>query len=296
MPKPPVVIGEVLFDHFTDGKRVLGGAPFNVAWNLCGLGTACLFLSAVGDDAEASEIRSGMKAWSMMLDGLQTNDHSTGKVQVQFVGGQPSYEIIHPVAFDFIQPPSQSSDLEINSSNHSLLYTGSLAFRSEVSRDTITELIQTSGLPRFVDINIREPWFEEDWLDTLIVGATWVKLSDEELVRLTSLTNCDDLDSIQSGVQQFRERYELENLLVTAGGHGAYYFKKDGQLIHAPAPKPKQIADTVGAGDSFAAATIAGILAEDKIETALQNAVAHASRVCELAGATTDDKSFYRLG
>lgn len=29
------ICGEVLFDHFPDGSRILGGAPFNVASGIC---------------------------------------------------------------------------------------------------------------------------------------------------------------------------------------------------------------------------------------------------------------------
>jgi sugar/nucleoside kinase (ribokinase family) len=57
----PCIFGEVLFDHFPDGKRVLGGAPFNVAWHLQAFGEAPRFISRVGDDAEGDEIRTAMR-------------------------------------------------------------------------------------------------------------------------------------------------------------------------------------------------------------------------------------------
>ena len=57
------IFGEVLFDHFADGKRVLGGAPFNVAWHLQAFGEAPHFISRVGDDAEGDEIQAAMRDW-----------------------------------------------------------------------------------------------------------------------------------------------------------------------------------------------------------------------------------------
>lgn len=55
-PKPLIhVFGEVLFDCFPDGRRVLGGAPFNVAWNLQAFGLAPQFISRVGDDLDGKE-------------------------------------------------------------------------------------------------------------------------------------------------------------------------------------------------------------------------------------------------
>ena len=68
----PVVFGEVLFDCFPDGKTVLGGAPFNVAWHLQGLGLQPLFVSAVGNDAQGEEVRRTMQSWGMATTGLQT--------------------------------------------------------------------------------------------------------------------------------------------------------------------------------------------------------------------------------
>ena len=53
----PCIFGEVLYDHFPDGSRVLGGAPFNVAWHLQAFGLAPRFISRVGDDAEGRKLR-----------------------------------------------------------------------------------------------------------------------------------------------------------------------------------------------------------------------------------------------
>ena len=67
------VFGEVLFDHFPDGSKVLGGAPFNVAWHLQAFGLSPRFISRVGDDEDGEQIKSAMQAWGMSLSGLQTD-------------------------------------------------------------------------------------------------------------------------------------------------------------------------------------------------------------------------------
>ncbi len=59
------IFGEVLLDHFPDGKRVLGGAPFNVAWHLQAFGQSPGFISRVGDDAEGETVRTAMSDWGM---------------------------------------------------------------------------------------------------------------------------------------------------------------------------------------------------------------------------------------
>ena len=100
------IFGEVLFDHFPDGRRVLGGAPFNVAWNLCALGADPLLISRVGTDGNALSVRSAMQVWGMSMAGLQSGPEApTGLVQVTFADGEPAYEIVHPAAWDAIAPP-----------------------------------------------------------------------------------------------------------------------------------------------------------------------------------------------
>ncbi|MCG8450373.1 MAG: PfkB family carbohydrate kinase, partial [Pirellulales bacterium] len=70
----PLIVGEVLFDHFPDGRRILGGAPFNVAWNLQRLGLPPSFCSAVGEDDEGREIIEEMKLGELDVTGLQVTE------------------------------------------------------------------------------------------------------------------------------------------------------------------------------------------------------------------------------
>jgi fructokinase len=85
------IFGEVLFDHFPDGTRVLGGAPFNVAWHLQAFGQSPLLISRVGSDPEGTQVRAAMRDWSLSSSGLQTDTvHPTGKVTVAFQDGEPT--------------------------------------------------------------------------------------------------------------------------------------------------------------------------------------------------------------
>lgn len=284
---PVLIAGEVLFDHFPDGATVLGGAPLNVAWNLRGLGVESVLLSAVGDDREGKQVLETMSQWEMDTRGLQTNAHPTGRVSVSLNDGQPSYEIVQKVAFDFIESP----DFDVSVDSFSLLGLGSLAYRSERSRRTITDLIRISELPRFVDVNIRDPFFDPDWLDVLIGGARWVKLSEEELTRLSGIA-CRSKTDVSTACQSLRQRYSIDTFFVTFGSQGAYAVEPD-RIVHAPTPKLQRVVDTVGAGDAFAAATIAGLIRQQSIDSILGNAVRFAAKVCGINGATTNDKSFF---
>ncbi|TWU41163.1 2-dehydro-3-deoxygluconokinase [Novipirellula aureliae] len=285
---PPLVIGEVLFDQFGDGRSVLGGAPFNVAWNLQGFGYRPQFVSAIGDDEVGKQVLDRMHGWEMDTDGVQTReDQPTGTVQVTVRGGQPSYEIVYPRAYDFIEPP-----LLEGSGPFSLLYHGTLALRGERSRETIKQLAQTSTIPRFVDVNIREPWFDTAWLTELIPGSKYVKLNDEELGKISEMP-VSDSSQVEAAVKAFRHQYGGEIYFITCGSQGAYAVT-DQTITFAPAPKPEVMVDTVGAGDGFAAAAIHGVLQGLSYQEILDRAVTFAARVCGMQGATTIDKSIYQ--
>lgn len=286
----PLIIGEVLFDEFDDGRSVLGGAPFNVAWNLLGLGLQPTLLSAVGDDANGRRIRERMAAWKMDLRGLQiAAGNQTGTVKVTLAQEQPSYDIVFPCAYDFIDPPPFADSLH----QFSMLYHGSLAWRGERSRATIARLLADSSLPRFVDINIREPWFDRAWLAKLLTGAEYVKLNDEELSALTGLP-CSTVDQVGAAVAKLGDDFGAAVYIVTCGSRGAYAVTGDA-ITFAAAAQPESMVDTVGAGDAFAAATIDGLLRGLSYQQVLDRAVIFAARICGIRGATTTEAAVYRM-
>ncbi len=303
----PLIIGEVLLDHFPDGRHVLGGAPFNVAWNLQGMGRHPTFVSAVGDDAEGQQIRAHMATWGMELKGLQTSkDYKTGVVQVTLQGGQPSYEIVFPCAYDDIDCIAVASESDAPSmgghSNSatgrvlappSLLYHGSLAWRGQRTREAITQLIRSPHGLRFVDVNIRQPWFDHEWLSELLCGADFIKLNDEELAEISGLP-CGTTDAVNRAVEKLCSQYGSAVYFITSGAQGAYAVTAT-QTWFAAAPQPASMMDTVGAGDGFAAAVIDGILTGLPYPTILDRAVRFAARICELRGATSTDASIYQL-
>ena len=128
-----IVFGEVLFDRFPDGASVLGGAPFNVAWNLHAFGLAPLFISRVGDDSLGQTVRSTMKEWGMNTSFLQLDHaHPTGTVDVSIENNEPSFDIVNDRAYDFIDYKSIGQLPE-----DGILYHGSLALRNRVSAGTL---------------------------------------------------------------------------------------------------------------------------------------------------------------
>ncbi len=279
------IFGEVLFDHFPDGSRVLGGAPFNVAWHLQAFGLSPRFISRIGDDAEGREIAALMGAWGMSREGLQTDhDHPTGSVRVLIEDGEPHYDIVADSAYDFI-------DASLLDEQHSqgILYHGSLALRNPIARAALQSLKARHRGKIFVDVNLRPPWWQRDLLVSLLHDAEWVKLNEVELVEL-----CPDGSDLENTMQAFCAQYDLETLVVTRGEQGAIACDRERHFVSVKPQTNVEVVDTVGAGDAFAAVLLMGLNEQWPLETTLERAQAFASALVGRRGATVSDREFYR--
>ncbi len=280
-----VSFGEVLYDVFPNGKRVLGGAPFNVAWGLKGFGHDPLLLSAVGADLLGRQVRDGMSDWQLSVEGLQVDPSlATGEVYVTIENDEPSYEIGTPRAWDSIQVTGVVA--------RRIIYHGSLATRSAVSEASLRALIECSPATRFFDVNLRAPYYEMKSLRQWMRGANWLKLNIDELAIVLG----DRSVTFQNGdkyVERLIDDFEIENVLLTGGAQGALIQGACGYARCSPAPTPQPFVDAVGAGDLFTAYTIHGILSNMSVEQIVTSASAFAAKVCGVPGATSGRKSFY---
>ncbi len=287
----PVIFGEVLFDVFPGGHRVLGGAPFNVAWHLRGFGESPLFLSRIGRDEAGTEIRALMDDWGLDVGGLQEDpEHPTGRVQITLREGQPSYHILPEQAYDFMDAEPALAAMEQARGN--LLCHGSLAARHPTSRASLLSLKRKSALPVFVDINLRSPWWDMDTLNNLLEGVAWLKLNDEELEHLSG-QHLGNPAHLERAARDFKARRQLSTLVLTRGAQGALLVEDSRVEYGEPAPVNKLV-DTVGAGDAFTAVSILGLLRGWSLPTRLQRALEFAAAVCGLQGATTRDMALYQ--
>jgi len=297
MEHPPCLFGEVLFDVFPDGREVLGGAPFNVAWHLQGFGLKPLLISRVGADAAGDQIRQSMAAWGMRLDGLQIDPiRPTGRVIVSFIKGEPSFDIVPGSAWDFIAARG------LPAVEPGILYHGSLASRAPVAAATLKRLVKQFRNPgegwmkanaaakRFVDVNLRDPWWRAEEVGRLLAGADWAKLNQEELARLSDGKGGR---ALEDQAEAFRARQGLDGLLVTLGAAGALGLNASGEAVRVR-PEAVPLVDAVGAGDAFAAVAILGLYRNWPLATTLERAQGFASRIVQTRGATIQDPALYR--
>lgn len=286
-----MIFGEVLFDHFSDGSRVLGGAPFNVAWHLRGFGANPLVLSAVGDDEEGAEVLERMTSWDLMTHGVQVDPaHPTGHVKASVVNGENRFEIAPDQAWDFIQTgPALAATAEERAG---LLYHGTLALRGEDSWNTARALQRETKAPSFVDINLRAPWWTREKLDWCLSRSNWVKLNDTELAELTSKPT-ESFEECRDAAMVLARRHTIQGLIVTRGGRGALSVLGGEHAFEATPARVDSIVDTVGAGDAFSSVVCLGLLQEWNHQITLDRAAAFAADLCRIRGATTTDFELY---
>jgi fructokinase len=290
-PASPLIFGEVLFDCFPDGAAVLGGAPFNVAWHLHGMGLAPLMISAVGKDEHGKQVLNKMQEWGMDTSALQTSEtYPTGQVTVNFNHGEPSYEIVPDQAYDHVAFEPLANALQ--NREHALLYHGTLVLRTEHTKRHIAALINDHDLPVFVDVNLRSPWWREQDVKETIARAKWVKLNQDELA-MVSGKNTEGEAQLHTAAEVLFKNHNMELLIVTLGKNGALCLHNEGFIQGNPVPV-KNLVDTVGAGDSFSAVMIAGILQQWPLQQTLDKALAFASAVCQMRGATTSNRQLYK--
>ncbi|WP_035247977.1 carbohydrate kinase family protein [Desulfogranum mediterraneum] len=283
-PSGPLIFGEVLFDCFPDGAEVLGGAPFNVAWHLQSFGAAPLLVSRVGDDERGRRIIQAMNDQGMDRGALQLDrQRATGTVEIHLQQGQPSYTISLDQAFGWIEvEPAQLPR------RAALIYHGSLALWHPESRQALSRLRDHCAAPLFIDVNLRPPWWERAAVLSLLEGASWVKLNDEELEQLQPQPGSD-----QDRVQRLLKRYRLQGVILTRGEQGARLFLADGRQLEVKPAGELPVVDTVGAGDGFSAVCILGLLRGWPPELMLERAQEFASVLIAQQGATIADPGLY---
>ena len=285
----PLIFGEILYDQFTD-SQVLGGAPFNVAWHLQGLGLRPKIVSRIGKDVLGDQILQEIHAWQLDDSYIQRDEkHATGTVKITLDHGQPTFNITEDVAYDHISPENILSSILKNPP--SLVYHGSLAIRQPTSRNTLLELREKLGCPVFVDINMRAPWWDSTMIDEILPGTNWLKLNEQELQIITDHKTNEESE-LSVSAQKLLKKYQLDAIIVTLGERGAFIVDAS-DYYHSEPVQVTNLVDAVGAGDGFSAVSIAGLLQGWEYPLILNRATAFAAQICQQRGAINTDKEFY---
>ncbi len=280
----PVIvgIGEALWDVLPEGKKI-GGAPANFAYHVSQFGLDSLVISAIGKDKLGEEIIENFNEKELTYH-LPEVEYPTGTVQVEIDQvGVPQYNIKENVAWDNIP---FTKDLEKIAKHTRAVCFGSLAQRSVVSRNTILSFLDAmpkdDDVLKVFDINLRQGFYSKEIICESLRRCNILKINDEELVTVSRLKGYPGID-LQDKCWILLGKYNLKMLILTCGVNGSYVFTP-GNVSFQPTPKV-EVADTVGAGDSFTATFISSIIKGLPVEEAHKKAVQVSAYVCTQNGA-----------
>lgn len=248
-----LVIGEALVD-VVDGTPHPGGSPLNVAVGLARLGHAASFVGRFGrdefgdliarhlrDNGVRSLLPADAQPTSVALATLAPDGSAT--YQFELVWELPGLPQVLPAALRDAR----------------LLHTGSIATVLHPGAASVLAAIERA---RAEGVRVS---FDPNCRPSITPDAERARAAVEAFVALSDLVKASDEDlrwlypdrSVQESAQEWR-RLGPGLVVVTRGSQGAFAASAAG-LIAVPA-RPVAVADTVGAGDSFMAALIDGVL------------------------------------
>lgn len=280
MKRLVVGLGEVLWDMLPEGRKI-GGAPVNFAYHAGQFGIDTMAVSAIGNDKLGEDTIAEMNG-KHLNHIFPSVPYPTGSVQVSLdEKGVPAYAIKENVAWDNIP---FTNEIESVARSCRAVCFGSLAQRNAVSRNTIRKFIEStpSGCIRIFDINLRQNFYTSNVIHDSLELCNILKINDEEIMLVSRMFNYDS-SNIENVCRTIMEDFSLEMVILTCGTKGSYIFTKGG-VSFMPTPKVN-VADTVGAGDSFTGSFCAAILRGLPVAEAHKKAVEVSAYVCTQNGA-----------
>jgi fructokinase len=267
-PPRMICFGEILWDNLPTG-RMAGGAPMNVAYHLNRLGAESQMISRIGNDQPGKDLLNFSTTIGLPIALLQTDPvHATGEVIAQVMANhEVVYDILLDAAWDYIE---FSPTLQSLAASADAFVFGSLSARNTASRETLLQLLDAAKF-KVLDINLRAPHYDKEILALLLSKADLLKLNNDELTLLTSWFYQDGAPEAES-IRFLQQEFNLQAVMVTKGSDGASYYTAT--EVYSGQAYPVEVADTIGAGDSFLAAFLYKKLTGADIKATLDYALA----------------------
>ena len=246
-----ISFGEILWD-IIENKAHVGGAPFNLTAHLAKMGMSSYIISALGDDDLGYQAMDKVKSFNMNNSFISVlKNHPTGTVDVELTGaGIPTYIIHENTAWDNIILSKEKSK-ELFTKNWDVFCFGTLAQRTESNRKLLFDILENISVKHiFYDVNLRQEYYNKEWIETSLNKTTILKVNDEEAVFLSKQL-FDKILTEKQFVVELSKKYSINLVCITRGSEGVAVYH-NGQFDEIPSVKVK-VADTVGAGDSFSA-------------------------------------------
>lgn len=279
-----ICFGEVLWDVYLN-KIEIGGAPFNVYHRLHSFGLDVNFISSVGKDKLGNNVINYFQKNNLSTNFLNVDkNHQTGQVLITLKSGEPDYEILENVAWDYI--PFKNDYLK-DCNNFDCIVYGSLGIRNDVSYMTLKKLISLSTFKIF-DLNLRQNFYSKLKVNYLLNESDFLKINMEELLKLGSIFKFKYSDT-NSLIESIYFKFNLKFICVTNGSINSSIY--DGNnLFTVDSFKVKSI-DNLGAGDNFLACLINEFfIKKNSIKNSLKIASAYGALTTTKIGASPSIK------
>ena len=274
-------IGEILWDVLPDAEQ-LGGAPINFAYHVSALGAEAFAISTIGNDIRGENALKELQKRGVNTSYISVLEQfDTGYVTARVDGkGIATYEFPDDVAWDHltINPAAQLCAAELQA-----ICFGTLAQRSDSARLTIQNYLGTTSEKtiKVCDLNLRQNFYNRAIIETSLKICTVLKLNDDELTVISSLFLLSGTEHEQ--MEALRKHFDLQLVILTKGSNGSILIAKDGSSRHQGIAT--EVVDTIGAGDSFTAAVVTGLLHNKTLDEINDKANRLAAYVCGQPGA-----------
>ena len=287
-----VGLGEVLWDVFPDRKR-LGGAPANFAYHMSRQACDTYIVSAVGEDADGSEIEKKFERKGLSTKYLSRVPVPTGRVDIAVdASGVASYRFLENCAWDYLAFSEEAEKLACRTD---AVCFGTLAQRSARSRDAIYAFLNCipESAIRVFDVNLRQNFFSEEIVVGSLARASVLKVNEDEWRIVGGFCRAEISTPEIFFAAIFRRFPNLKIIVLTSGKSGSEVATRDGLRSRVFSDSSIEIVDTVGAGDAFTAGFISALLRGASVEKAHSHAARLAGFVCSRAGAMPDVPADY---
>lgn len=284
-------IGELLWDVLPDAEQ-LGGAPINFAYHVSALGAEAVAISTIGSDNRGEKALKELQNRGVNTSYISVLDQfDTGYVTARVDGkGVATYAFPDDVAWDHlaINPAAQQCAAKLKA-----ICFGTLAQRSESSRSSIQQYLGTTSEKtlKVYDLNLRQNFYNREIIENSLKMCTVLKLNDDELTVISSLFLLTGSEHEQ--MEALRKHFDLELVILTKGSNGSILIERGEISRHSGLAA--EVVDTIGAGDSFTAAVVIGLLSKKTLDEINEKANRLAAYVCSQPGAMPPVPQHYRF-
>jgi fructokinase len=284
----------------SDSQACLGGSIFNFCLAAQRQHMQALYLNALSGDIFGRQFAKVLGKEGVKLDAPSAREPTSIALVQLDAQGKATYEFHRKAVADTAR--SATEIMAHWSQQVTALHTGCLMLTPSAWPQTLQIMAHavSQGCVISVDTNLRLAVYPDTAVYVPCVlqacaMAHVVKVSDDDLhamgmLHVTELS--DSSAAMEAARRLFNQTSETQLIMLTLGERGAWLLSREHQL-HQSAPKGIHVVDTVGAGDSFAAALLAFLntqnllkmehlskgLPRDTLRAALQHAVA-AAAVC----------------